>query len=109
MLYDRPAQADLITAIWDDATGETWAQALDRFGTYGALIDAKAAREYLAAGGSDVVMSFGYGDDPEYFDEVTLDDLTQDVEEEPGGQPALDAENDACWGPFAVWHNPSLV
>ena len=102
MLYDRPTEAEMATTVWDDATGETWAEALARFAGFGPLIDAKAARTYLSSPHSTgVVMSFGYGDDPEYFDEVTLSDLVECCED--------DAEADRDWGPFAIWHNPSLT
>jgi hypothetical protein len=79
--------------IWDDQTGETVGEALARFKTFGMLINATEARRIVNQPGHPVVMSFGYGEDPVDFDEVTSDDF----------EDQTDQEADAMWGPFAVW------
>jgi hypothetical protein len=90
---------DLSTSdvIWDDATGETVAQAFARFSTFGPLMGALSAIDYLTRNPGADMMSFGYGDDPVDFDSIGLEELTENVEEL--GADAVDAE----WGPFAPW------
>jgi hypothetical protein len=81
--------------IWDDETGETVGEAMARFKTFGMLINATEARRITGQEGHPTVMSFGYGEDPVDFDEVTSDDF----------EGVTDQEADSMWGPFAVWEN----
>ena len=86
-------------AIWDPSTGETFAQALKRFETFGPLLTASQAMPLLALGlePGEVMMSFGYGSDPVDFDEVTLDELADAIKDD--GAATVDGYS----GPFAIW------
>lgn len=99
MLHSRPAESELSTAIWDDETGETWAEALARFATFGPLMNAREALAYLSRNPGTDMMAFGYGEDPEDFDSIDWDELAESVREN-----GLDTV-DAIWGPFAPWLN----
>ena len=104
---DRPdldPTNDLSSFVWNDITGETWAQALERFKTFGPLLTCEQA---LALSTSDdfEVMSFGYGqgeilegDDVDSFDGITLGELRENL---AAGDTLEDL--DIEWGPFAVW------
>ena len=92
MLGTRPAPSEQDSTVWNADTGETWAEAMERFGTFGPAMDASAV---LALPDDAEVMSFGYGDDPDYFCGVTVGELRE---------AAADGDDiGAMWGPFAVW------
>jgi hypothetical protein len=86
--------------VWDDETGETWGQARARFATFGPLLTATEALDaYADMRPGEVMMSFGYGDDPEAFDEVGEQELLEALNED--GAVAVTG----YWGPFAIWSN----
>ena len=62
------------------------------------IIAAEAIR-YLKVHPSATMMSFGYGDDPEDFDSIGLEELEEAVAED-----GVSEVNDT-WGPFAPWLN----
>lgn len=97
MIFNRPADHEIATAIWDDDTGETWGEALARFDTFGPRLTAVEALAALAHDPTLDMMSFGYGDDPIDFDSIGYEELSDSITED-GAE-----ETDAIWGPFAIW------
>ena len=83
-------------AIWDDETGETWAQARERFATLGRVVWFSDLRA-MALSDDYEVMSFGYGDDPEDFVSVTIGELKAALY---AGDTYVNI--DTTWGPFAL-------
>lgn len=78
-------------AIWDEDTGETFAEAMARFETLGDEFVEPIVTRYLIEAGFEV-WSFGYGDDPAEFttvDKADLDTFDSDIE-----------GADDLWGPF---------
>ena len=87
------------TEVWNDETGETVAEAFARFSTFGPVMNVAEAIRYLKANPSVDMMSFGYGDDPEDFDSIGLEELEEAVAED-----GVSEVNDT-WRPFAPWLN----
>lgn len=84
--------------VWDHHTGETWGEARARFATFGPLLTAQQAIDQFDTVPEHIpLMSFGYGDDPDNFDEVGRDELIESVAED--GDEAVTG----YWGPFAFW------
>lgn len=85
--------------VWDADTEETLAEARARFATFGPILDVTEALHLLEGTDNDVaeVMAFGYGQEPEAFDAIGLDELRTSL--------TLDGEalTMGAWGPFAVW------
>jgi hypothetical protein len=77
--------------IWDQATGETVAEALTRFETIGESILPAAVPGFLRAGFE--VWAFGYGEDPYVFETMTIDDIESWDEPDEARQ---------MWGPFRI-------
>lgn len=109
---DRPrTPEELAEAIWNEETGETFYEALERFSEFGDqhVVDAK---DVIDLPQSTEVWAFGYGDDPEEFNTVTVEELvqtfTQEVEADDSGDPDLARERalqiiDDMWGPFILY------
>lgn len=84
--------------IWSDDSGETVKEALERFASFGPLVPTEDVPELLRAG--HMVWSFGYGDDPEEFTTVDMDDLDN-------GWDPEEAERD--WSPFRLDAESPLI
>lgn len=94
MLTDQANIPD--TAIWNEETGETFGQARARFATFGPPLTAREALNAVSGKPESLlIMSFGYGDDPDGFTSVDRDDLFQSFVED--GEAV-----DGYWGPFAL-------
>lgn len=75
--------------IWDEETGETVKQALERFESFGHLLHDHEVPQFVRHG--EEVWSFGYGDDPKAFTTIEESDLE-----------GWDDEMASMWGPFRV-------